>query len=161
MTNPIYADKEKSEKHSLRYISIVAENKVWILNRISSLMRRKRFNIEEVSLNFDNENKAHFVLAIDWELFDIQQIIHQIEKLHDVLDVYDATHQKDYLFNWIYVNANSKDEFKKFPADPVNVIEKDWKIRGVFMLPLTEVHPFIEFLNKNNYYYAKRLLSLI
>lgn len=159
--NPIYSEKNENNQHSLRYISIITENKTWILNRISSLMRRKRYNIEEVSLNFDNKNKAYFILAIDWEIFDIQQIIHQIEKLHDVIDVYDATHLSDELFNWIYVNLNSENDLKLFPFKPVNLIKKDWKIKAVFMLNLLEVEKLTNYLEENNFYYVKRLLSLI
>jgi len=159
--NPVYSEEKKNKQHSLRYISIVTNNITWILNRISSLMRRKRYNIEEVSLNFDNKNKAHFVLAVDWELFDIQQIIHQIEKLHDVLDVYDATHLSDELFNWIYVSLKNENELEKFPFTPVNMIKKDWKTKAVFMLNLLEVKKLTDFLEENDFYYAKRLLSLI
>ena len=161
MPNPVYADEIKNAKHSLRYIHIVANNVVWILNRIASLMRRKRYNMEEVSLSFDNENKAHFIIAVDWELLDVQQIIHQIHKLHDVKDVYDATHLKDQFMEAFYVTAKSQNEFADFPHDTISIIKWAKDCKWVFLIPLTSAQDFVKYLNDDNYYFIKRLVSLI
>lgn len=161
MQNSVYSNDKNDIVHSLRYIHIITKNIVWILNRIASLMRRKRYNMEEVSLSFDNKDKAHFIIALDWELFDIQQIINQIDKLYDVYDVYDATHLKDEFFNAFYVTVLSEKEFDNFPYKNISLIKKWNKIKWVFMLSLDDSIVFNKFLNEKWYYFIRRLVSLI
>lgn len=161
MENAIYSNDKNEELSSLRYIHIITKNIVWILNRIASLMRRKRYNMEEVSLSFDNDNKAHFIIAIDWELFDIQQIINQIDKLYDVYEVYDATHLKHEFFNAFYVTVINENEFDNFPFSNISLIKRWNKMKWVFMLSLENSIKFTKFLNDNEYYFIKRLVSLI
>ncbi len=67
-TLDIYADERMNLEHSLRFIYIKCKNVVGILNRVASLMRRKRYNMEEVSVFFDQENTAHMLIAIDGRL---------------------------------------------------------------------------------------------
>ena len=92
----IYTVDEKEQKeHSMRYISITVSNVTGILNRIMSLMRRKRFNIEELTVTFDRKNnKAEIILAMDARTHDINHVIQQIRKLHDVHSVEDITKKK-------------------------------------------------------------------
>ena len=161
MWNSVYADEKANIEHSLRYIHIISKNIVWILNRIASLMRRKRYNMEEISLSFDNEWKAHFIIAVDWELLDVQQVIHQIDKLYDVYEVYDATHLKDNFFNAFYVTVKKESDFENFPFKPISIVKQDAKIKWVFLLKLGECIWFINYISKNNYLYIKRLVSLI
>ena len=161
MTNPVYEDFKFKTQHSLRYIHIITNNVVWILNRIASLMRRRRYNMEEVSLSFDNNNQAHFIIAVDWELLDVQQVIHQINKLHDVVDVYDATHMKDQFFLAFYVTAAGQNEFATFPFNAISMIKSNDKCKWVFMLSLKDSDVLLEFLKEHWYHYIKRLVSLI
>jgi len=92
----IYTTDEQAEKqHSMRYISITVTNATGILNRILSLMRRKRYNMEEVVVTFDRKNnKAEIVLAMDARAHDINHVIQQIRKLHDVHSVKDITEER-------------------------------------------------------------------
>jgi len=89
----IYTTDEKAQKeHSMRYISVTVNNVTGILNRIVSLMRRKRFNIEELKVTFDRKNNtAEIILAMDARAHDINHVIQQIRKLHDVHAVKDTT----------------------------------------------------------------------
>ena len=157
----VYADQMESSKHALRYIHIITKNVVWILNRIASLMRRKRYNMEEVSLSFDSENKAHFIIAVDWELLDVQQVIHQINKLYDVYDVYDASHLKENFFNAFYVTVNDEKDFSAFNTKPISVIKQNSDIKWVFLLNLEDSKKFTSKLKNTWYYYITRLVSLI
>jgi len=165
----IYSQSSNHKSHSLRYIHIIAKNVVGILNRIASLMRRKRYNMEEVSVSFDDQNLAHMIIAVDGNLIDIELVIHQINKLHDVFEVYDATHLQDKLFNGVYVQVSNRNDFKKFPIQPLNITEEknitgvmvEKVITGVFMIKLEEAAEFYNFLNKRKYKYIRRVLSLI
>ena len=159
--NDVYPHKINCIKHSLRYIHIITQNVVGILNRISSLMRRKRYNMEEVSVSFDNNNQAHIIIAIDGEILDIEQVIHQIEKLHDVKEVYDASHKKDLFFNGVYVQADSSEDIKDFPIQPVKILDREKGINAVFIVSVDESPKFYEFLEQNNFSYIHRITSLI
>lgn len=158
----IYANGQKNKQHSLRFIHIKAANVVGILNRIASLMRRRRYNMEEVSVSFDNEGIAHMIIAIDGELFDIEQVVHQVAKLHDVIDVYDATYKKDKLFHAIYVQASKKKIFETFPESPIKIVENDeGGVTGVFTVNVENKDSFIRFLTEHGFLYVRRILSLI
>ena len=159
MTTDIYGSKKQNSSSSLRYIHIDANHVVGILNRITSLMRRKRYNIEEVSVSFDDKKSAKILLAIDGELFDIEQIIHQINKLNDVIDVYDATHLKESLYDVVYVKTTI--DFSLFPIKPDKIIKYENDFKGVFLIPVNKTAQFIQFLHENNYSYVRRILSLI
>lgn len=89
----IYTTDEHAQKeHSMRYLSVTVSNVTGILNRIMSLMRRKRFNIEELTATFDRKNnKTEIILAMDAQTHDINHVIQQIRKLHDVHGVADIT----------------------------------------------------------------------
>lgn len=161
MSNQVYWEQTIYWASSLRYIHIITKNVVWILNRIASLMRRKRYNMEEVSLSFDNENKAHFIIAVDWALLDVQQVVNQIDKLYDVYQVYDATHLHNEFFNAFYVMVSSEDEFKDFPFKTISIVKKWNKAKWVFMLSLEDSKKFSKFLDGKDYSYIRRLVSLI
>lgn len=157
----IYAATPKTKQHSLRYIHIIARDVIGILNRISSTMRRRRYNLEEVSVSFDSMGKSHIIVAIDGELLDVEQVIHQLQKLHDVFDVCDVTHEDENLYYAVYVQVEQKSVIETFPEKPVKIVENNNGFKGIFALSLKSAPAFIEFLNKNNYYYIKRVLSLI
>lgn len=78
-------DEHGQNQHSMRHISIQVSNVTGILNRVLSLMRRKRYNMEKVVVNFDRKNNtAEIILAMDAKTHDINHVIQQIRKLHDV-----------------------------------------------------------------------------
>lgn len=157
----IYSIELIDKHHSLRYIHVVTRNVVGILNRISSLMRRKRYNMEEVSVSFDSHNKAHILVAVDGRLIDVVQLIHLLQKLHDVYDAYDVTEERDKMYNAFYVLGDSTDEFNGFPIPAVRVIRYDGNYKGIFMVQLQETPTMIKYLAKNGYDYEHRLLSLV
>jgi len=58
-------------------------------------------------------------------LLDVQQVIHQINKLYDVYDVYDATHLKESFFNAYYVTVKDEKDFDNFNTKPISVIRQN------------------------------------
>ena len=74
----------------LNYINIIANNSVWVINRISNLLRKRNYNIEAFWAAFDNDWFWHIIVWIrlkDW--VNISQVIEQINKLFDVKEVSD------------------------------------------------------------------------
>lgn len=85
-------DEHGQNQHSMRHISIQVSNVTGILNRVLSLMRRKRYNMEEVVVTFDRKNNmAEIILALDARAHDMNHVIQQIRKLHDVHKVEEIT----------------------------------------------------------------------
>lgn len=157
----IYTQEEFDREHSLRFIYIVARNVVGILNRIASLMRRKRYNMEEVSVAFDHVGKSHITLAVDGRKIDVAQAIHQLHKLYDVFDVHDVTDQRDRLYNIFDVVVADKGVFKKIPVVAHQILKDSKGYKGVFIVSLNDTPAFLEFIRKKQYTYVRRLLSLI
>lgn len=157
----IYTPENLARDHSLRFIHITARNVVGILNRIASLMRRKRYNMEEVSVAFDEQDFAHITIAVDGRLIDVQQLMEQILKLHDVINVCDATDQKDKLYNAIYVRASSLEDLKDLPYSAARVFEEKGGIGAVFIVPFHESSQCIELIKAKKLSFVRRVLSIL
>lgn len=158
MINDIYGTSAVALEHSLRYIYIKVRNVVGILNRVASLMRRKRYNIEDMSVAFDDEKFSHLIFAIDGRQVDVQNAVEQIRKLHDVEEARDMTGDTDHLFKVFYVEA---EDFTDFPIQPVRVMKTVQETHGIFMVPLGEdTAQLIHYLDSHNYSYRRRLVGL-
>lgn len=159
MKNDVYGTPAVALEHSLRYIYIKVRNVVGILNRIASLMRRKRYNIEDMSVAFDDEKFSHLIFAIDGRLVDVQNAVEQIRKLHDVVEARDMTGDTNHLLKVFYVKSEN---FDNFPIPPVQVVKTGEETRGIFMVPLGEdTAQLVHYLDSNNYSYRRRLVGLI
>lgn len=157
----IYSDEALGADHSLRYLHITARNVVGILNRIASLMRRRRYNMEEVSVSFDDQGKAHIIIAVDGRLHDVNHVIEQLKKLYDIYDVYDATNQHGELYHTVFVRVKSEHQLKLFPMMPDKLIEMDDGLHAIFVISLEEMSPLMQFLQEEKYPYWRRVIGLI
>lgn len=68
---------------------ITTENKPGVLNKIASLCRRRRYNVESITAGISNEpNITHITLVLSGLRQDrIQQIVNQINKIVEVIAV--------------------------------------------------------------------------
>lgn len=147
--------------HKLNYIQIKAFNKTWILNRISSLIRRKKYNMEEVSISFDDQWFAHILIWLIIDRYTIEQIISQIEKLHDVIEIYDASKQINKILTAFYVHVKDEQLFKEFEHKPSKIINSEDCAIGIFILDLPYKNQFTKTLIDWNYKFTNRIISLI
>jgi len=70
------------------------ENKTGVLNRISSMVRRRRFNIESLSVGHtEKKGISRMTFTVDGTNTNIEQVIKQMYKIVNVLKVYDVTHE--------------------------------------------------------------------
>jgi acetolactate synthase small subunit len=73
---------------NITYISIISNNSIWVINRISNLLRRKKYNIEALKVDFDNKWFWHIIVWIDLKQNEeINQVINQLNKLYDIKEV--------------------------------------------------------------------------
>jgi acetolactate synthase-1/3 small subunit len=71
----------------------LVENKPGVLNRISSLFRRRNFNIESLSVGQTEHPDISRMTIVTDELVDARQIEAHLYKLVNVIDVQDVTNQ--------------------------------------------------------------------
>lgn len=145
----------------LNYINIIANNSVWVINRISSLLRKRNYNIEAFWASFDNEWFGHIVVWIrlkDW--IHISQVIEQINKLFDVkevTDLWECENRIEFIFN---VNCNCRETIKKLSRKPDKIIETDKFNSYIFIVDSVEKESFAKELTNFNLSYVNRIIGL-
>jgi acetolactate synthase I/III small subunit len=78
-----------AEKHTL--VALVA-NRPGVLNRISSLFRRRGFNIESITVGHSElPNYSRMNITVDGTTISVEQVRKQLEKVVDVVKVFDVT----------------------------------------------------------------------
>ncbi len=78
-------------KHTI--IALV-ENEPGVLNRISSLFRRRGFNIESLTVcRTESPDYSRMTLVVDTSDTDAEQVQKQLAKIINVVDVQDVTHE--------------------------------------------------------------------
>jgi acetolactate synthase-1/3 small subunit len=76
-------------KHTL--VALV-ENKPGVLNRVSSLIRRRNFNIESIAVGHsEQEGLSRMTIVVDGDATAVEQVRKQLDKLIDVVKVTDIT----------------------------------------------------------------------
>lgn len=156
-TQSLYQDEDKNILTTTRYIFVKVRNVFWIVNRVSSLFRRRRYNMLEFSVDFNSDNTSNFLIVVDWETHDIDQIISQIEKIYDVLEVYDVTENKEMLYYTYFVDSKRDDFWTYKPYKKIKIWER---YKFLFNLNITEKQSFQDFLVKNNYKFKERITPL-
>lgn len=69
-------------------LNILVENNAGILTIISSIFSRRGYNIESINAAVNgNENKTRIIATISEEESLVRQVINQIEKLEDVINL--------------------------------------------------------------------------
>ena len=145
----------------LNYINVVTNNSIWVINRLSNLLRKRNYSIEAFSAAFDEKWFWHILIWLElneWE--DVSQIIFQIYKLFDVVEVRDMSDSKKqikYMFN---VNCNCKKTLKKISREPDKIIETDKELIYVFILKRKEIEDFVKELNNLRLPYVQRIIWL-
>lgn len=76
-------------KKEKKVIVITVANKAGVLNRVTSLLRRRTFNIESLTVaKTDNPLFSRMTICLEGEV-NIEQVTKQLHKLIDVIKVFD------------------------------------------------------------------------
>jgi acetolactate synthase-1/3 small subunit len=82
-------------KENLHTLILLMENKLGVLNRVVSLIRNRRFNIESLNVGHsEKEGISRLTVVVDGTNIKTEQIIKQLYKIISVLKVYDITENK-------------------------------------------------------------------
>ena len=158
----IYTDDEhENRQRAMRYVSVAVKNVTGIMNRVLSLLRRKRYNLEQVSVTFDRSGEAYLILAIDAQIHDINHVMQQIKKLYDVHSVTDVTDHIDQIYHIIDVKIDDEKVLDDFPVKPDKIVERKTGKYAIFMTTIMKIPKLIVYLEQNKYDYGERIIGLI
>lgn len=145
----------------LKYINVITNNSIWVINRLSNLLRKRNYSIEAFSAAFDEKWYWHILIWLEIKnKEDLSQVISQIYKLFDVkkvIDMSDYKKQVRYLFN---VNCSCKKTLKRISREPDKIIETDKESVYVFILKKKNRDSFISELNNLRLPFVQRVIWL-
>lgn len=85
-------------KKSTTIIVAYVNNKPGVLSRITSLIRRRQFNIETITAGYtEKENVTQITLLVDAKKTNIEQLKKQLFKLIDVLKIIELSPESAFL----------------------------------------------------------------
>lgn len=108
-------------------ISTMVENKPGVLFKVANLIRRKRFNIESITVGpVDGKDVSRMTIAVQADDATLNQIAKQLLKLIDVLDVKVYSAHEVVARELVLVKLPTKKEDSIFKMDPrdYRVIER-------------------------------------
>ncbi len=75
-----------------KFIAVLVENRPGVLARVSSLFRRRGFNIESLSVGTTERNDiSRMTIVVDEDERTVEQVVKQLNKLIEVIKVSDVT----------------------------------------------------------------------
>ncbi len=75
-----------------KFIAVLVENRPGVLARVSSLFRRRGFNIESLSVGTtEREDISRMTIAVNGDERTVEQVVKQLNKLIEVIKVSDVT----------------------------------------------------------------------
>lgn len=91
----IYSYKTSTARKKEHILMAYLNNKTGVLNKVVSLFRRRRFNILSLTTGpSEKPNIYRLTFTVDGEKTDVSQVLHQMQKLIDVIHVEDLTDKK-------------------------------------------------------------------
>ena len=94
-SSSIYSYKDRSERQKEHILVAVVQDRPGVLNRVASLLRRRRFNIKSlVASKTERPGIYHLIILVDGENTNVEQVRRQLQKLIPVIKVVDITYEK-------------------------------------------------------------------
>lgn len=76
---------------SRRILSVVVEDHPGVLERVTSQVRRRGFNIESLTVGPVTTGRSRMTVTVDAGTAEVDQVAKQVDKLLEVIDVHDIT----------------------------------------------------------------------
>jgi len=104
-----------AEKHT---ISVLVENHFGVLARVSSLISARAFNIDSLTVSTtEDPTISRMTIVVDADAVKLEQVIHQLERLIDVIDVRQLTEglfiDRELLLARVNVNGKARAELEQ------------------------------------------------
>jgi acetolactate synthase-1/3 small subunit len=101
--------RDNDEKMSQQHILVaLVENKSGVLNRISSLFRKRKFNIDSLNVGrTENPDVSRMTIVVDGSNTNVEQVIKQLYKIINVLKVSDVTHDETVIRETLLIKVHA------------------------------------------------------
>ena len=146
-------------KH-LAHIQVKAKATLGLINRITNMVRKRNYDMEDMSVSFDEHNIVTMDMLIDQERYDIQQLADQVHKLYEVYEVmvYPAEESIKYA---IYVTVDNQELLHKIDVRPssINAIHKARVAR--YMIVAKQKEAFCALLRSHDYHFKVMMVPLV
>ncbi len=95
------------EKHINTIIELLVNNHSGVMSHVTGLFSRRSFNLESIICSPINATQSKMYLLVDKDE-DLEQILRQLEKLYDVINVQERCDYNHSLFSEIHDLIASK-----------------------------------------------------
>lgn len=126
----IYSYKDRSRRKKEHTLIAIVQDRPGVLNRVTSLLRRRRFNIKSlVASKTEHKGIYHLIILVDGEKTNVEQVRRQLQKLIPVIKVVDITYEKRTTRELALIKIKASPEnraeilnlAKAHPAKPVDI----------------------------------------
>lgn len=144
----------------IKHLHIEAKNTLWLLNRITNMVRKKHYDMIDFSVSFASDKHVLVDILMDAQKVDIVQITSQLKKLYDIYEitVYDANETINHA---VYIDCVSEDELKNIERERASFVKcGDWYV-AMYVIDEEEKDTFYQKLNQQWFEWRTRMISLI
>lgn len=86
----------------------LVQNKSGVLNRVASLFRKRRFNIDSLNVGkTEDENISRMTMVVDGTNTNVQQVIKQLYKIIEVIKVSDVTKDETLIRETVLIKVHA------------------------------------------------------
>lgn len=93
-------------------LAVLVENKAGVLARVAGLFARRGFNIESLAVAPTDDRFSRITIVADAESAPLDQIMKQLDKLIDVVDITELSTESSALREMVLVRLKLDDESK-------------------------------------------------
>lgn len=103
---------KRSQMEHVHTLAVLVENKAGVLARVAGLFARRGFNIESLAVAPTDERFSRITIVVDAESAPLDQIMKQLDKLIDVVDIIELSPAESALREMVLVRMKLDDESK-------------------------------------------------
>ncbi len=107
-----------------RLLSVLVENRPGVLQRTASMIRRRGFNIDSLSVGeTDDPSVSRMTITVHVGKAQAEQAMKQLYKLVDVIKIDDITNERVVAHEMLLVKVNAPSRARRDLLDVVNIFE--------------------------------------
>jgi len=131
-----------------KYIKMKINNSIWVLNRVTNLIRKRNYNIDDMNMAFDNEGHANLLIWFCTKKIDINQVSAQLSSLYDVISI-EIIEDLNRIRRTYFVYSDTEEKLKGFSFKPDKIVKiPSWKM-AIFILNCEDWYNFEEDLKSS------------
>ncbi len=103
---------KRSQMNDVHTLAVLVENKAGVLARVAGLFARRGFNIESLAVAPTADRFSRITIVVDADSAPLDQIMKQLDKLIDVVDITELDTESSALREMVLVRLDVEDETK-------------------------------------------------